>query len=79
MVDRERLTAEKRGNPNRPWRRIIMDDYFGFNVGKIVIGMLKIMKEKGIADEEAILDLLWEAKDAHFPWSRQDIKELIKL
>ena len=30
-------------------------------------------------EEQAILDLLWEAKDSHFPWTREDIKELIKL
>jgi len=55
------------------------DDYFGFDVGKIVVGILKIMKNKGITDEEAILDLLWDAKDPTFPWSREDIKELLKL
>jgi uncharacterized protein (UPF0335 family) len=55
------------------------EDYFGFDVGKIVVGILKMMKDKGITDEDAILDLLWEAKDPAFPWSREDIKELMKL
>ena len=53
--------------------------YMGFDLSKVVIGMLKMMKEKGLLDEKAILDLLWEAKDSHFPWTREDIKELIKL
>ena len=55
------------------------DDYFGFNLGKLVLGLIKLMKEKGVLEEEALLDLLWEAKEAKFPWDRADIKELIKL
>lgn len=55
------------------------EDYFGFNLGKLVLGLIKLMKEKGVLEEEAVLDLLWEAKDAKFPWDRADIKELIKL
>ena len=55
------------------------DKHFGFDVGQIMIGILKILKAKGIADEEAILDLLWEAKDPLFPWDKKDIKLLIKL
>jgi hypothetical protein len=55
------------------------EDYFGFNLGKLVIGLIKLMKEKGVLEEEALLDLLWEAKEAKFPWDRVDIKELIKL
>jgi len=53
--------------------------YMGFNIGKVVIGMLKLMKQKGILEDQEILDLLWDAKDPMFPWNRQDIKELIKL
>lgn len=53
--------------------------YMGFDLGKVIIGTLKMLKEKGLIEEKAILDLLWEAKDAHFPWTREDIKELIKL
>lgn len=55
------------------------DNYYGFHIGKIVIAMLKQLKDKGVLEEEAVLDILWEAKDAHFPWSKQDIKELLKL
>lgn len=55
------------------------EDYFGFNLGKLVIGLIKLMKDKGVVEEEALLDLLWEAKEAKFPWDRDDIKELIKL
>ena len=55
------------------------EDYFGFNLGKLVLGLIKLMKEKGVLEEEALLDLLWEAKEAKFPWDRADIKELIKL
>ncbi|MBI5569722.1 MAG: hypothetical protein HY914_07240 [Desulfomonile tiedjei] len=53
--------------------------YMGFNIGKVVIGMLKLMKQKGLLEDQEILDLLWDAKDPLFPWNRQDIKELIKL
>jgi hypothetical protein len=63
-----------------PAGRLTMEDsYFGFDIGKIAIGMLRLLKEKGILDEEAILDLLWEAKSVEFPWDKSDIKELIKL
>jgi hypothetical protein len=55
------------------------DEYFGFDVGKLVIGVLKLMKEKGLLEEQAILDLLWEVKDPQFPWTKADIKELVKL
>ena len=53
--------------------------YMGFDLAKVMIGTLKILNEKGLLEEKAILDLLWEAKDSHFPWTREDIKELIKL
>ena len=55
------------------------DKHFGFDVGQVLVGILKMLKDKGIADEEAILDLLWEAKDPLFPWDKNDIKLLIKL
>jgi len=55
------------------------DDYFGFDVGKLVIGLFRLLKERGVLEEEVILDLLWEAKDPHFPWDKSDIKELVKL
>ncbi len=53
--------------------------YMGFDLAKVMIGTLRLMKEKGLIDEKAILDLLWEAKEVQFPWTREDIKELIKL
>jgi hypothetical protein len=59
--------------------RIMEDNYFGFDPGKLAIGILKLLKEKGLLDEKAILDLLWEVKDPKFPWSKSDIKELLKL
>ena len=31
------------------------DDYFGFNVGKILVEVLKLLKKKGILEEEEIL------------------------
>ncbi len=55
------------------------DDYFGFNVGKLVVEVLKLLKEKGVLEEEEILEILWEAKDPHFPWNKNEIKELLKL
>ncbi len=55
------------------------DDYFGFNVGKIVVEVLKLMKEKGLLEEKEILEILWEAKDPHFPWNKSEIKDLLKL
>jgi hypothetical protein len=55
------------------------EDYFGFNVGQILVAMLKLLKEKGVLEEEEILDMLWEAKEPLFPWTKQEIKELIKL
>jgi hypothetical protein len=57
-----------------------MDDvYYGFKTGEVVIGLIKILKAKGVLEEKEILDLLWEAKEPLFPWSRTDIKELLKL
>jgi hypothetical protein len=55
------------------------EDYFGFNVGQILVAMLKLLKEKGVLEEEEILDMMWEAKEPLFPWTKQEIKELIKL
>ena len=55
------------------------DDYFGFNVGKILVDLLKLMKEKGLLEEKEILEILWEAKDPHFPWNKSEIKDLLKL
>ncbi len=55
------------------------ESYFGFDIGKVIIGLLRLLKKKGLLEEEAILDLLWEAKEVEFPWDRNDIKELIKL
>ena len=54
-------------------------DYFGFNVGEVVVGLLRLLKQREILKEEEILDLLWEAKEPLFPWNRQEIKELLKL
>jgi hypothetical protein len=57
-----------------------MDDaYFGFNVGQMVVSMLRLLKQRGILEEQEVLDLLWEAKGPAFPWSKQEIKELLKL
>jgi hypothetical protein len=55
------------------------EDYFGFNVGQVLVGMLKLLKEKGVLEEQEILDMMWEAKEPLFPWTKNDIKELIKL
>jgi peptide methionine sulfoxide reductase MsrA len=55
------------------------DDYFGFNVGKVLIEVIKVLKERELLKEEEILDILWEAKDPHFPWDKRDIKDLLKL
>jgi hypothetical protein len=55
------------------------EDYFGFNVGQILVGMLKLLKEKGVLEEEEILEMMWEAKEPLFPWTKKEIKELIKL
>ncbi len=53
--------------------------YMGFDIGKVVIELLKHLNKKGILEEDKVLDILWEAKDPQFPWSKQDIKDLIKL
>lgn len=55
------------------------DTYMGFNVGKLLVQTLKLLREKGILEEAEILDILWEAKDPYFPWSKADIKDLLKL
>jgi hypothetical protein len=55
------------------------ENYFGFDLGKVVLGTLKLLKEKGLLEESAVIDLLWEAKEARFPWTKADIKELVKL
>jgi len=57
----------------------MQQDYFGFNVGEVVVGLLRLLKQREILKEEEILDLLWEAKEPLFPWNRQEIKELLKL
>jgi len=57
----------------------MQEDYFGFNVGQVVIGLLRLLKQRGILKEEEILDILWEAKEPLFPWDRKEIKELLKL
>jgi hypothetical protein len=53
--------------------------YQGFHMGKLLISLLRALKQKGLLEEEALLDILWEAKDPAFPWSKQDIKELLNL
>jgi hypothetical protein len=55
------------------------NEFFGFNVSNVLVGILRLMKQKGILEEQEILDILWEAKDAQFPWTREDIKDLLKL
>jgi hypothetical protein len=54
-------------------------EFFGFNVSNVLVGILRLMKQKGILEEQEILDILWEAKDAQFPWTKEDIKNLLKL
>ncbi|HTY25732.1 MAG TPA: hypothetical protein VMC85_21560 [Desulfomonilaceae bacterium] len=55
------------------------NDFFGFNVSEVLVGVLRLMKQKGLLEEQEILDILWEAKDAQFPWTKEDIKSLLKL
>jgi len=55
------------------------DEYFGFNVGQLVVGMIRLLKQRGVLEEQEVLDLLWDAKEPAFPWSKADIKELLKL
>lgn len=57
----------------------MQETYQGFDVGKVTIGLLKLLKERGILEEKAILDLLWEAKDPLFPWTKEEIKDLLQL
>lgn len=55
------------------------DVYYGFKTGQVVIGLLKTLKQKGMLKEDEVLDILWDAKEPLFPWSKKDIKDLIKL
>jgi len=55
------------------------ENYFGFNVGKLLIGLIRLLKQKGLLDEQELLDVLWEAKEPFFPWTRSEIKDLLKL
>ncbi len=55
------------------------ESYFGFDTGQLFIGLIKLMKSKGLLDEEEVLQLLWDAKDPMFPWSKNEIKELLNL
>jgi predicted nucleic acid-binding protein len=55
------------------------NESFGFNVSDVLVGILRLMKQKGILQEKEILDILWEAKEAQFPWTKEDIKDLLKL
>jgi len=57
----------------------MQEDYFGFNVGELVVNLLRILRQRGILEEDEVLDILWEAKEPLFPWDRQQIKELLKL
>jgi len=54
-------------------------DYFGFHVGKVLVGIIRLLQQRGILEESEILEILWEAKEARFPWSKEEIKELLKL
>jgi hypothetical protein len=54
-------------------------DAFGFNIGAIMVGILRLMKQKGLLTEDEILDVLWDAKDPLYPWNKQEIKQLLKL
>jgi hypothetical protein len=54
-------------------------DYLGFDTGKLVIQLLKALKTKGLLEEDVILQMLWDVKDPLFPWTKAEIKELIKL
>ncbi len=54
-------------------------DAFGFNMGAIMVGILRLMKQKGLLTEDEILEVLWDAKDPLYPWNKQEIKELLKL
>ncbi len=51
----------------------------GFDLQKIVIDLLRVLKAKGALTEAEVLDILWEAKDPYLPWSKRDIKDLFKL
>ncbi len=55
------------------------ETYMGFSVGKLMVEMLKLLHKKGVLEEAEILDMLWEAKDPYYPWSKADIKDLLKL
>lgn len=55
------------------------DSHFGFDVGKMIVGLIRMLKENGVLEEEQLLDMLWEAKEPEFPWSKEDIKLLLKL
>ena len=54
-------------------------EFFGFDIPHVVVSLLRLMKQKGLLEEEEVLDILWEAKDAAFPWTKEDIRELLKL
>ena len=55
------------------------NEFFGFDISRVMVSLLRLMKQKGLLEEQEILDILWEAKDAQFPWSKQDIRDLLKL
>ncbi len=50
-----------------------------FNQEKVVIELLKVLGKKGLLTEDEVLNILWEAKDPFFPWSKTDIKDLFNL
>jgi hypothetical protein len=54
-------------------------EFFGFNIPSVVVSLLRLMKQKGVLEEQEILDLLWEAKEPQFPWTKEDMRELLKL
>jgi hypothetical protein len=54
-------------------------DSLGFNFGKVMVGILRLLKQKGVLKEDEILEVLWDAKDPLYPWDKQEIKELLKL
>lgn len=50
-----------------------------FDVERLLISTLKLLKQKGALKEDEVLNLFWEAKNPNWPWTKKEMKEILKL
>lgn len=50
-----------------------------FDLERLLISVLRTLKKKGVLTEDEIMDALWDAKDPNWPWTKKEMKEIVKL